>query len=221
MNDQKVIIYGTFNNGSSLVQKAVTTDNDGNLNSNLYLGSSLIFSLNPFSPEFNIDAGILDMLPVVNFGYLAGPDTGTGASTIFGRQKYASDASVVDPTAAMMVKELAGQMSVDAPAANTAASLTVAADTTNVLVKGFGYTVTGVAAIAAPVTIELREDTGGANTLRYQAKVLVPAGQSKEVWIDCDLEFASDVRITATNPGATNFVSVMLETNTALGNAPS
>lgn len=221
MADQQSIIYGTFNNGSGLIRKAVTVDNDGNLNSNLYLGSSLIFSLNPFSAQFDVDVGVLDMLPTVNFPYMAGPDTGTGATTIFGRQKYAADASVVDPTAALMVKELAGQMSADAPAANTAASLTVAADTNNVLVKGFGYTVTAVAAIAAPVTIELREDSGGANTLRYQAKVLVPAGQSKEVWIDCDLEFASDVKITATNPGATNFVSVMLETNTALGNAPT
>lgn len=221
MADQQSIIYGTFNNGSGLIRKAITVDNDGNLNSNLLLGSSVVFSINPFSPEFNIDAAILDMLPTVNFPYMAGPDTGTGASTIFGRQKYAADASVVDPTASLMVKELAGSLSSDVPAANTAATLTVAADNDNVLVKGFGYTVAAVAAIAAPVTIELRSDTAGANTLHYAAHVLLPVGTSREVWIPCNLLLPVDVRITATNPGATNLVTVSLETNTALGNSPT
>jgi len=224
MIDRKVAIYGAVSDGGDppvITLRAVTVSQDGFVGSNLYLQGSPIFSINPFQPEFNFDAGLLDMVPVVNFPYLAGPDTGTDDTTIFGRQKYAFDLSVVDPSAAAMVAELAGVYSCDAPAADTAAVLNVAADNDNVLVKGFGYTVSAVAAIAAPIVIEVRSDTGGANTLHYSARVLLPVGTSREIWIPCNFLAPVDVEITASDPGATNFVSVSLETNSALGASPT
>ncbi len=225
MIDRKVAIYGAVSDGGAppvITLRAVTVSQDGFVGSNLYLQGSAIFSLNPFAPQFDVDVGTLDMVPVVGFNYLAGPDTGTDDTTIFGRQKYAFDLSIVDPTSATLVAELAGVLSTDAPAADTAASLNVAAVNDNVLVKGFGYTVTAVAAIAAaPILIEVRSDTGGDNTLHYSARVLLPVGSSREVWIPCNFLAPVDVEITASDPGATNFVSVSLETNTGLGNSPT
>lgn len=219
MANEKVTCYGIDN---SQAVRALSLDQNGFLGVNLNLAGTSIFSLNPFSAQFDVDAAILDMMPTVNFTYLAGPNTGSDNSTVFYRPKIAFSGSVVDPAAAQVTAELSGAMQTDAPAAHTAASLNVASDNaTNVLVKGFGYTVSAVAAIAAPVTIEVRTDTGGANTLVYSAKVLLPVGTSREVWIPCNFLAPVDVEITATDPGATNFVSVMLETNTALDGAPS
>lgn len=226
-NDRKVIIYGlqpdefdpTF-----FTSIPFTFDEFGFPAFDLHLAGEWIGPTNPFVAEFDSDADAAPfMVPVVNFQYLAGPATGPGATTIFGRAKYAHTDSVQDPTAAQMVCDLAGELEHDAPAVNTAAVATVTATdpASTIRVTGFGFTVTAVAAIAAPLLVELRSDTGGSNVLLWSARVLAPAGTSKEVWIKANFTAAVDAVLTVAIPGATNFVTATIEANISLDTPPS
>jgi len=222
--DNKVIIYGLRTDGGAppvITQIAVAVTQDGFLTSNLVLQGSSIFSMNPFSAEFNVDAAILDMVPVVNFSYLCGPATGTGATSIFGRAKYCSVESIVDPTSAQMVAELTSELLHNEPAENTAATVNASADVGQVVrIGGFGFTVTAVAAIAAPLLVTLVQDAGGAPVTLWSGRVLVPAGTSKEVWIDGPFFADVDATLTVPAPGATNFVTATIAVTTT-GAAPS
>jgi hypothetical protein len=219
--DNKVIIYGYNSSAESHV--AIPIDEYQKLPVDLYLAGSTIFSLSPFNAEFNADAELFDMVPVVNFGYIAGPATGTGDSTIFGRMKYCYGDSIEDPSSCLMVAELCGELVSNVPAVDTAASLTVAAGVPDnpVRVTGFGFTVTAVAAIVAPILVEVRSDTAGDNSLLWSGRVVVPAGESKEVWMPCNFRCPVDVQITVGAPGATNFVTASLEVNLSVGSSPT
>ncbi len=217
--DNKVIIYGLLADGSA--QRAVTVSQDGFIGSNLYLQGSTIFSVNPFDPEFNFDDGVLDMLPVVNFGYLCGPLDPISEINIFGRAKYCSAESMLDPTASQMVAELAGDFAHDTPAVNTAAQCNVAASADQLVrITGFGFSITAVAAIVAPVLVTLTADVGGTPTILFQRRYNVPAGTTVDRWIEGPFSAFQDARLDVAAPGATNFVTAEIAF-TATGSAPS
>lgn len=224
--DRKMVVYGlTSNEGDppTFTMTALSVSSAGLIGSNLYLQGSPIFSLNPFDAQFDVEDGILDMVPVVNFAYLKGPFDGALDSDIFARSQYCYSGSIDNPTASQMVAELSSWMFVDTPAANTAASIRVDPDTAQdfVRIKGFGFTVTAVAAIAAPILVELREDPDGANALLWSGQVLVPAGTSKEVWIPANIAADLGAVLTVGDPGATNFVTAIIEANNRVGLPPS
>lgn len=225
--DNKVIIYGLRSDGGDppvIQQIAVNVNQSGFLTANLVLQDSAIFSMNPFSPQFDVDVGLLDMVPVVNFQYMAGPDTGTGATSIFGRVKYCagSNLAIIDPTASLMVSELASDgIANDVPAVNTAAQCNVGASAGEyVRVTGFGFSITAVAAIVAPIVVTLTGDVGGGATILFQRRYVVPAGQTKDVWIPGPFGIFQDVRLDVGAPGATNFVTAEIA-SVQTGAAPS
>lgn len=219
----KIAIYGA-NPDTDTVQtfRAVTFDQFQRIPFDLNLAGTGIFSLSPFESEFNADAEIFDMLPVVSFSYLAGPPTGTDDTTIFGRMSYCWAGALENPSSCAMVKELSGEMGTNAPAADTAASKRLTSNDVDspVIVTGFGFSLTAVAAIATPVLIEVRGDPDGDNVLLWSGRVLCPAGESKEVFHKCNFHQYIAVEITAAAPGATNFVSVTLEGNVSVGGPP-
>lgn len=221
MRDQKVTVYGIFNNGTGLVTTALSVDNNGFAGVNLNLQGANIFSMNPFGAEFNIDSGLTDMLPVVNFQYLCGPIRASDGTNIFGRAKYASNESVFDPTASMMVAGVAGNLGVtDAPAANTQAQVQIGAVNQYVRVEGFGFTINAVAAITVPVLVTLVEDIGGLNITRWSGRYTCPAGQTIKEWISTPYALSNDATLTVAAPGATNFATCSMNASTT-GNAPT
>lgn len=222
--DQKVIIYGLSSDGGDppvITQRAFQFDTFGFLPVDLQLSGTALFSTNPFDPQFDLDDGLLDMMPAVTFGYMCGPfDVPTDAN-IFGRVKYCSVESAIDPTASMMVAELASELLHNQPAVNTAATVNASADPDQfVRITGFGFTVTAVAAIAAPLLVTLIQDPSGSPVTIWSGRVLVPAGQSKEVWIEGPFAAVGEVELTVPAPGATNFVTATLAVTTT-GAAPS
>lgn len=105
----------------------------------------------------------------------------------------------------------------DAPAVDTAASVVVTEPNGfSLKVTGIGYSITAVAAIAAPVLIELREDAGGANNLLWSTQELLPVGTSKTIMIPVNFLANVDATLTVAAPGATNFVTATLLYNDTL-----
>lgn len=225
--DQKVVIYGLSSDGGSpptITTRAIVVSQDGFLTANLVLQNSAIFSLNPFSPQFDVDAGVLDMVPVVNFGYLCGPQTGTGGTDIFGRAKYCAgqNLAIIDPTASQMVAELASDgIANHVPAVNTAAQVNVSASANEyVRVTGFGFSITAVNAITVPIQVTLTGDILGSATILFQRRYNVPAGTTVDRWIEGPFGIFQDVRLDVGVPGAGNFVTAEIAA-VATGNAPS
>ena len=121
---------------------------------------------------------------------------------------------------ALVVREQNDVTVHDAPAAATQAQ-TPAAQGSNgqpVIVTGIGVTLTAVAAQAAPVLVQLIEDTAGAANVLWSTQLLCPAGQSKELWIECNFAAQVDVQLTVAAPAATNFVTATLQFNASAGN---
>jgi len=225
MQDRKTVIYGLVSDGAdpeTFVMRAVTVSQDGFIGENLFLQGSAIFSINPFDPQFDVDDGVLDMVPVVSFNYICGPDV--GGTSIFGRMKYCagSNLALIDPTASTMVAELASDgISHDTPADDTAAQCNVAAGAGEyVRVTGFGFSITAVAAIVVPVVVTLTGDVGGGANILFERRYVVPAGETKDVWIDGPFGIFQDVRLDVGAPGATNFVTAEIA-SVQTGAAPS
>lgn len=225
MKDMKVVCYGLVSDGEdppTYTPTAFPMSLGGIPSFNLYLNDTNISST--YANYVQQDEADFDMqcIGAVSFGVLCGPPTGQGGTNIWGRSKFVMTDSVQDPTAAQMTCDLAGELFHHAPAVNTAAVASATATAGSSLrVTGFGFTITAVAAIAAPLTIVLEQDFAGTPVTIWSGRYLLPAGQSKEVFFKTNFTAAESVRLTVQAPGATNFVTATIEANNLLDGSPS
>lgn len=120
---------------------------------------------------------------------------------------------------ALLVAQVLSTPTHDAPAADTAAVCGAAGSNgAPVMITGIGFSLTAVAAVVAPVLVELREDIGGLNQVIWSTQLLAPAGTSKEVMLNVNMTAQVDCQLTVAAPGATNFVTATLVTNPGIGN---
>lgn len=103
-----------------------------------------------------------------------------------------------------------------APAANTTATISKAAGGAGVrhVCKGFSVSINAVAAIAAPLTVNLRDGATGAGTILWTDRIMAPAGTTARLDrsglnIVGSANTAMTLEFTAA-PGATNFENVNL-----------
>lgn len=157
--------------------------------------------------------------PVVSFSYMKGV--------------LANEALVQTPLKAMNA-DRAGEMGValtvceqidspihDAPAAATAASAAIAGSGSPlalVRVSGIGFSLTAIAAQAAPVLVQLIEDIGGTPVVRWSTQVVAAAGGFVNVWMPVNMLLNVDATLQVGIPAATNFVTATLQGNGSIGN---
>lgn len=119
------------------------------------------------------------------------------------------------------IKAKPGEWAINsAPAANTTATVSKAAVAGKRHVcKGFSVSINAVAAIAAPITVVLRDGASGAGTILWQDKLMAPAGTTARIDRN-DLNIIGSINTAMTiefsaAPGATNFEVVNMNGYTA------
>lgn len=116
-----------------------------------------------------------------------------------------------------MLTAMPGEWAINhAPAANTIATITRAAGGAGVrhVCKGFSVSINAVAAIAAPLVVNLRDGATGAGTILWTERLMAPAGVTFTITRDGlnipgSANTAMTLEFTAA-PGATNFENVNL-----------
>jgi hypothetical protein len=220
MQDRKVIIYG-LEGGDTPV--AIVVTEDGFLTAQFRFSDGGTWNpLDPFSATIeDIAINAENSAPVLAFNFMyAGLDSGTGQER-FSRMKACFSDSMSNPIDALMVAETSGELLIDAPAADTQAQVGTSFGVgVAARVTGFGFTITAVNAIVAPILVELRGDISGGNTLLWAGRYVVPAGQTVTVWIPGPFYAVDSAQVTVEAPGAGNFATASINM-AGCGNSPS
>lgn len=216
MKDRNVVIYGLTpadNDPTDMFMTAVAVADNGMIYTIMTLGGNGIEATSPWaSGNINMDGWRGPFVPVTCANFLIGgqPDLESAYYSAMCRQSPGT-AGVVQN--AVITDRILTTLSNDSPAANTAAVLDLSAGSGNpVLIKKIHATINAVAAITAPVALQVIEDFGGGEqTTILQKRFTCPAGQTVDIELDCDFGALSNCRVTIAAPGATNFCDLNVE----------
>ncbi len=216
--DNKVIIYGLYDPGSSGVfqQKAFQFDTYGFLPIDLQLGGTTIFSQTPFSP-ITVGQGNFDYLPCVSPCYMVGQNA-ADTDPYFGALAFLSQNTATNAGDALITAELMDNGGSDAPAAATAAQVNFGASGENYIrISGLQVTLNCVANQAAPVDITITENPVDSPTVIFRARLTGAAGTTVVFAPPLNLAAFKGAQIDVSAPAATNFVTLSAQANTSIG----
>lgn len=217
--DQKVVIYGLQSDGGSppvITTRAFQFDVYNTLPVNVYLAGTIIFSGNVYSPYSFESLALTDFFPCQSFPFIVGQNP-QNSDFFWQPPTFVSSLTIGVPQNHMQVSELFNVNTLDTPAAATAVDFTVSAGADSaVMLEDLNVSLVAVAAQAAPVTLTITEDNGGAATVIFRKSYIAPAGTCVNDNIRLHMLASVDARVQISAPAATNFVSANLRWNGSL-----